>query len=102
LKNKSPILELDSIHSGFAARCEARLRLAVQFEFRMGFALGSGSALLGQGRTKGIAQAWGVKFYGEAEPRLTSGGGAAARESKLAVAPGGGAATKKYYVVKAF
>jgi len=30
LENEEPILKLDSTHSGFAARCEARLCLAVQ------------------------------------------------------------------------
>jgi hypothetical protein len=36
LEGQEPLLELDSIHSGFADRCEARLCLAVKFSKSFG------------------------------------------------------------------
>ena len=49
------ILKFDSIHSGFAARCEAGLCPAVQLQRLMGYAPGSGFAptLWAKGRTRG-------------------------------------------------
>jgi len=81
--SSSSILKLDSLHSGFAARCEARLRLAVTENFRLGCALGSGSApkVMGQRPNQGHSPNLSNNLYGGAEPRLTSGGEAATKRA---------------------
>jgi hypothetical protein len=70
------VIKLDSSGLGFAARCEARLCLAVEFSKLSGWAPGSGlwPIPLGQSPNQGLSPIYKRNGYGGAEPRLTSGG----------------------------
>jgi hypothetical protein len=75
-----PILKLDSIRTGFAAGCEARLCLAVDAPQDFGLSPWFGLWPINLGLKPGprAQPHWSLGLNGEAEPRLTSGGEAGA------------------------
>ena len=75
-ENQDSILKLDSIQSGFAAGCEARLRLAVGliFAWAMPMVRPLAAKPLGQSPNQGRSPPEYLRLTARPEPRLTSGG----------------------------